>query len=501
MAEAVVEVLIGKLGAVLAKEAATYGASLLCKEASALKGLYGELRRAEGELEMMKAYLHDTEKFKDTSEATGIFVKKTRDLAFRIEDVIDEFMYKLEANKHGGFTSKVKKKIKHVKIWRRLALELRDINVELEDTAKRRGRYIGGSDHHERSTNQTSCFVREEDLVGIEDNVDKLTRWLVGDLEETNHKIATVWGMGGAGKTTLVDYVYKIVKMDFDIAAWITVSRSYNVEDLLKKIAREFGISVDARNMEMRNLVEIIQNHLEGKRYMLVMDDVWENDLWINIMDVFPKHCVSRFILTSRKYEVASSVNSGCIIKIEPLGENHSWELFCNVAFRNNDDKRCPSELVDLAAKFLQKCEGLPIAIACIVRLLSCKPLAYFSWKNVYEQLELQSVKNVIPGVDIILKVSLQDLSPELKNCFLHCAIFPEDYQMKRRRLIMHWAAAGFIKEKDNKTLEEVAEGYLNELVNRSLLQVVKKNEFGRVKRCRMHDVVRHLALDKAVGV
>ncbi|CAO2145876.1 unnamed protein product [Urochloa humidicola] len=279
MAEAVVAVLIGKLGAVLAKESATYGASLLCKEVSALKALYGKLRRAEGELEMMKAYLHDSEKFKDTSEATGIFVKKTRDLAFRIEDVIDEFMYKLEANKHGGFTSKVKKKIKHVKIWHCLAIELRDINVELEDTAKRRGRYIGISDHHERSTNQTSCFVREEDLVDIEDNVDKLTRWLVGDLEETNHKIATVWGMGGAGKTTLVDYVYKIVKVDFDIAAWVTVSRSYNVEDLIKKIAREFGISVDARNMEMRNLVEIIQNHLEGKSYILVMDDVWEKDL------------------------------------------------------------------------------------------------------------------------------------------------------------------------------------------------------------------------------
>ena len=76
--------------------------------------------------------------------------------------------------------------------------------------------------------------------------------------------------------------------------------------------------------------------------------------------------------------------------------------------------------------------------------------------------------------------------------------MFPEDYQIKRRRLIRHWITAGFIKEKENKTLEQVAEGYLNELVNRSLLQVVKTNEFGRVKCCRMHDVVRSIALDKA---
>ncbi|KAJ1274926.1 hypothetical protein BS78_05G096900 [Paspalum vaginatum] len=505
MAEAVVGVLISKLGAVLAKEAATYGASLLYKEASALKGLYGEIRKAEGELEMMKAYLHDSEKFKDTNETTSIFVKKIRDLAFRIEDVVDEFMYELEASKHGGFASKMKKKIKHVKIWRRLALELRDINAEVENTAKRRDhyaipgmvRYSEGSNHHKRYTNQL-CFARDEDLVGIKVNAEKLTQWLIGNLEERNHKIATVWGMGGSGKTTLVDYVYKIVKGKFDISAWVTVSKTYNVMDLLKTIAREFGTSVDDRNMEMRNLVEVIHNHLEGKSYILILDDVWEQELWINIIDVFPTNCVGRFILTSRKYEVASLATSGCIIEMEPLSENHSRELFCNVAFRNNDNKRCPAELYDLAEKFLQKCEGLPIAIACIGRLLSCKTPSYFAWKSVYEELESQSAKNVIPGADIIIKVSLEDLPYELRNCFLHCAIYPEDYKMKRRSIIKHWVAAGFIKEKEQKTLEEVAESYLNEIVNRSLLQVVKKNEFGRLKCCRMHDVVRRIALNKA---
>ena len=115
-----------------------------------------------------------------------------------------------------------------------------------------------------------------------------------------------------------------------------------------------------------------------------------------------------------------------------------------------------------------------------------------------YMELQLQSTKNVIPGVDMILKVSLEDLPYELKNCFLHCAMFPEDYEIHRWRLIRHWITSGFIKEKENKTLEEVAEGYLNELVNRSLLQVTQKNEFGRVKCFRMHDIVRHLAIEKS---
>ncbi|KAF8730960.1 hypothetical protein HU200_016835 [Digitaria exilis] len=267
MAEAVVGVLICKLSVALENGAAAYGASLLCKEAFALKGLFREIRKAEGELHVMKDYLHDAEKLKDTNITTGIFVKKIRDLAFRIEDVIDEFMYKQEDEKHGSFLTKIKKRVNHVKIWRSLALELCEINAELEDAARKRGvydmqgaeRYDGGSSHHARSS---LCLARDEDLVAIEDNADKLKRWLVGDLEE-RYKIITVWGMGGVGKTTLVEHVYKIVKEDFDIAAWVTVSKSFQVEDLLKKIAREFGVSVGDKNMEMRSLVEAIRNHLK----------------------------------------------------------------------------------------------------------------------------------------------------------------------------------------------------------------------------------------------
>jgi len=446
MAEAVVGVLISKLSTVLANEVVA-GASLFWKEASALKGLFGEICKAKVELESMKAYLRDSEKFKDTDETTAIFINKIRELFFLIEDVVDEFMYKLEDNKHGGFAAKTKKRIKNVKVWRRLALELHDINAEIEDSTRRRDRYIiqgmqrysGSGDHHATSNYQTLCSAREEDIVGIKDHAAKLKQWLVGDMEETNRKITTIWGMGGVGKTTLADHVYKIVKIEFDAAAWVIVSKSYEVEDLLKKIAIEFGISIDSSIMDMRRVVDVIRIHLEGKRFLMVLDDVWEQDVWINnIMPVFPTNCTSRFVLTSRLSEVASLATSNCAIKLEPQ-EIDSYMLFCKLAFCNNDEKGCPSELWDLAEKFLKRCEGLPIAIACIGRLLSCKPPTHSQWENVYQKLELQSTNNVIPGVDTVLKVSLEDLPYELKNCFLHCAMFPEDYNLNRRRLIRHW--------------------------------------------------------------
>lgn len=112
---------------------------LLGKEVSALKGLFGEIRKAEAELEIMRAYLRDSEKFKDANETTSIFVRRVRDVAFRIEDVVDEFTYTLEDCKHGGLATRIKKRIKHAMNWRRLALKLRNVNAELEDAVKKEG--------------------------------------------------------------------------------------------------------------------------------------------------------------------------------------------------------------------------------------------------------------------------------------------------------------------------------------------------------------------------
>ncbi|XP_034569198.1 disease resistance protein RPM1 isoform X2 [Setaria viridis] len=501
MAEAVVGLLIGKLGAALVKEAASSGASLLCHEASALRGLFGEIHDAKEELESMQVYLKAAERFKDTDETTGLFVDRIRGFAFEIEDVVDEFTYKLE-DKHGGFVSKMKKRIKYASTWRRLAHKLKDIKGRLQGAKQRNQDYAmkqldrnaGGIAFH---ANQALNFTRDEDLVGITEHKKQLVQWLAGDLEQ-RCKIFAVWGMPGVGKTTLVAHVYKTIKMDFDAAAWVTVSQSYDVQELLKKIAGEFGITADAANMEKERLAEIIYQYLQGKRYILVLDDIWTADVWSEIRTVFPSNCIGRFVITSRKHEVSLLGTSNSAIHLEPLDKDNSWELFCKSAFWNDGDRKCPLHLKVLALKFVEKCEGLPIAIACIGSQLSAKGQTSAEWEKAYDELELQLVKNVMPRVETIIKLSLEDLPCDLKNCFLHCALFPEDYPIKRRAVMRHWISSGFVKKKGIQTLEEVAEEYLTELVNRSLLQVVKRNHTGRFKCCQMHDVIRLVALRKA---
>ncbi|XP_044346624.1 disease resistance protein RPM1-like [Triticum aestivum] len=507
MAEAVVGKLVVMLGAALAKEAVILGRALLGKEATALRGLFSNIRRSKAELESMQAYLQEAERFKDTDQTTAIFVGEIRGLAFRIEDVVDEFIYKLEDCKHGGFAGKMRKRLKHIKAWRCLAAKLQEIEAQLQDANRRKRDYAvtGRSATAARSTNQVQAlhFTRDEDLVGIEEHKERLIRWLTGSgdgPEQSSSKVTMVWGMPGVGKTTLVDHVYNTMKEDFDVAAWVTVSESYRIEDLLKKIASQFSITVDIANIEVRGLAKSIHNYLQGKRYILVLDDVWDERLWSEIRDIFPtSNCIGRVVMTSRKQTVLATRESAYAIHLEPLQAHHSWVLFCKRAFWNDDDKKCPLELQELAWKFIAKCQGFPIAIACIGRLLSCKPQNSAEWEDVYMCLDSQFAKEVIPDAHLILKVSLEDLPCDLKNCFLHCALSPEDYVLKRRKTMRQWITAGFITEKDeSKTLEEVAEGYLVELVNRSLLQVVLRNYAGRLKHCRMHDVIRLLALDKA---
>ncbi|KAF7047012.1 hypothetical protein CFC21_055991 [Triticum aestivum] len=507
MAEAVVGQVVVKLGAALAKDALTFGAKLLWKEASALRDLFGKIRDSKAELESMQAYLQEAERFKDTDRTTAIFVGQIRGLAFQIEDVVDEFTYKLEEEKHGGYAAKMKKRLKHIRTWRRLAAKLQDIQAKLQDAKRRKKDYsIDRFVSAARSTNQALHFTRDEDLVGIEENRERLIRWLTGGgggadgLEQRTSKVTTVCGMPGVGKTTLVAHVYNTVKVDFDAAAWVTVSQNYRLEDLLKKIATEFGVAVDIANIEMRGLAESIHNYLQGKKYILVLDDVWTARVWTEIRNVFPtSDRTGRFVITSRKQEVSLLATRESAIQLEPLQERHSWLLFCQGAFWNDDDKECPLELHKLAVKFIAKCQGLPIALACIGRLLSSKLPNFAEWENVYRGLDSQLVKDMLPDVDMILKVSLDDLPYDLKNCFLYCALFPEDYVLKRKTIMRQWIAAGFIREKEgNRTLEEVAEGYLVELVNRSLLQVMESNHAGSLKSYRMHDVIRLLALNKA---
>ncbi|KAJ4849248.1 hypothetical protein Tsubulata_037651 [Turnera subulata] len=315
--------------------------------------------------------------------------------------------------------------------------------------------------------------------------------------------------MGGSGKTTLIAKAYnsEIVKRHFECNAWITVSQTYSIEDSFKSFIRQFyraakeAIPPEVTTMSYQELVETLVNYLERKRYVVVLDDVWDTELWNSIKVALPNSQYGcRVIITTRMEDVAAkSFEVGSNIHhINAMEEDEAWTLFCMKAFPWNA-RRCPQELEELAKDVVEKCKGLPLAVVSLGGLFFTKRSDQLEWKTTISSLNWElSNNNMLQRLKSILLLSYNDLPYKLKHCFLYCCLFPEDYEIERERLARLWMAEGFIENARGLTREEIAGRYLVELIRRSLLQVIEIDIYGLPKKCKMHDMLRELALSKS---
>ncbi|XP_075650668.1 disease resistance protein RPM1-like [Castanea sativa] len=186
------------------------------------------------------------------------------------------------------------------------------------------------------------------------------------------------------------------------------------------------------------------------------------------------------------------------IHNIELLLMEEAWELFCKKAFSSSPNGSCPPQLKSFAQELVGKCNGLPLAIAALGSLMYSKNTS--QWNEIYSSLNWSLSNNPeLEGVKTILLLSFNDLPYQLKHCFLYCSLFPKDNKIRRKRLIKLWMAEGFVEKVEGSTLEEIVDSYLLKLTFRNLLQVIDRNEFGRPRRCKMHDLLRELALSISV--
>lgn len=155
-----------------------------------------------------------------------------------------------------------------------------------------------------------------------------------------------------------------------------------------------------------------------------------------------------------------------------------------------------PPELKHVADQIVERCQGLPLALVSMGSLMSSRPKTEHTWNQVLKQ--FRSELSRTDDVQAILKLSYNDLTGNLRNCFLYCSLFPEDYTISRESLVRQWVAEGFAVAAEKNTPEDVAELNLVELITRNMLQVVDYDELGRVSTCKMHDIVRDLALSTA---
>ncbi|CAN6361417.1 unnamed protein product [Urochloa humidicola] len=259
---------------------------------------------------------------------------------------------------------------------------------------------------------------------------------------------------------------------------------------------KELGSCIDPSDDE-RQLIDKLRSFLQDKRYFIVVDDIWSLPAWELVMSALPENNLnSRIITTTRIDSVAQSCCSsltGYVHNIKPLSVQQSHELFFK---RLGDSSARPLQLEEMSHRILKKCHGLPLAIITIASLLAGKS-DKDQWEHVCNSMGSAFSHR---GMRDILLLSYYDLPRHLKTCLLYLSMYPEDYMIDREELIWRWIAEGFVTEVwGRQTVDQVAESYLNELVNRSLIQPIRIQYDGRVEFCRVHDVVLELIVSLSV--
>lgn len=516
MAEALFFLLIEQIGSALAEEAINHTGFLFVRERTVLTQVRSRMNQIKSEFEVVQAFLSHIGTRKESDPLLEAWVKQVREVAFAVEDTMDLYIYLLaerHRRKSRGFPKKIFRRPSISRGWDSIADELEEILNRLHHLRDMKERYgikttaKGDTQSAAIETLQnladSSHFIDDEEIVGIKESKRLLVQWLLD--REPRRTVIAVWGMVGLGKTTLVSKVYrrKIIKAHFDCHAWVTVSQAYRVEGLLRRIVGEFFkekegvIPQHIDTLGRRDLIQILHDYLGEKKYLIVLDDVCGTDVWNELRDSFLDNGQgSRIILTTRYHSVALLATRNRVMELEHLNEEEAWSLFCRKAFWKDNERECPSAVESQARELVNKCQGLPLAIVSIGNYLSLRQKKEIEWKKVLD--DINWVLNNNPELGLmksILALSLHDLPDYLKNCFLYCGIFPENYPIKRKRLIRLWVAEGFIKKRGKRSMEEVAEDNLNELVHRCMLQVTERNDFGRVRACRMNGIMRELAL------
>ncbi|VAH55004.1 unnamed protein product [Triticum turgidum subsp. durum] len=441
--------------------------TLMGEQFAKMKNLRKEVKFIRDELGSMKDALERLADVDELDPQTKSWRNKLRELSYDIEDIIDDFIQNIgEKDKKSGFFRKMIRRLKTSRARHRIAGQIEEIKKLAHETSDRHRRYDLDKIIPQSSNvvaidpRVKTLYEKAANLVGMEGPKNELVDWLID--EEKQLKVISVVGFGGLGKTTLAN-----------------------------------ELPIDACDL---HLIDKLRECLQTKRYLIIIDDLWDVSAWEFIKCAFPENdLASRVIVTTRSLEVATaccSPHHEYILQMKPLSNEDSRKLFFGRIFDSEDV--CPNHLRDISVEILKKCGGLPLAIISIAGLLASEGPKEEEWEHVRNSLgSMSGTKLTLNGMRQILNLSYKDLPSHLKTCLLYLAMYPEDYTIKRCDLERQWMAEGFISKENGQDVEKNARNYFNELINRSLVQPVKFDRGGAVTECKVHDMMLDLILLK----
>ncbi|CAA6661051.1 unnamed protein product [Spirodela intermedia] len=241
-----------------------------------------------------------------------------------------------------------------------------------------------------------------------------------------------------------------------------------------------------------------VEELVSDKRILLVLDDVWDGGIWEDNLEYLLQGSAmnSRLLITTRKEEVSRRMGSFETYKKKRLSPDEGWRIL-RTALEDSITQERLQNFRMVGMEIVDKCGGLPLAVKVVRGVLKSKGSPRIEdWKTVRDNPswkqprdERESLQELIPA----LYLSYADLPPNLKQCFIYCSLFPEDFKFHKPNLAQMWVAEGFVRPAGSRAKEDVALEYFTQLMNRSLLQELPGyfEDWGAT----MHDAVRDLAV------
>ncbi|KAL8486280.1 hypothetical protein ACS0TY_023114 [Phlomoides rotata] len=506
MADALLSVAAERIFALI-EEQAVYHVNLV-------RGAEEEVRKLGQELNTIKYVLEDAEIRRFQEKSINTWLWKLRQTCYEIEDILDEWKYALLKlyNDDDDDAAPPKQKVcsfipsssclcfKKVVARHEIAKKILNVKAQLDEIleeAKKYGFKISEPTAYplpEFGRDQSTSFINTEEVQGRGRDVDTLVDKLMGNggsQEESGIQVLSIVGVGGLGKTTLAQLIYNHsrLKGSFDPTIWICVSNPFDQAAIAKGILESIQKGSSQGAEQLDELLKRVRERIKGKKFLLVLDDVWTEDPrdW-----KFLRNCLgcggagSKILVTTRSERVAETMGKSEIFRPEMLSDDDCWLVLCHTACLEWNEVET---FVDIGKKIAKKCSGLPLAATTLGGIL-CFKKSLREWENVLND-EIWEMKKAEDEIFRPLLLSYKELSPMQKQCFSYCAAFPKDYEIEVERLIGNWMALGYLGS-NSDDMELKGKECFDVLAMRSLFQDFKKDydDLNTIKSCKMHDIV-----------
>ncbi|CAO2145230.1 unnamed protein product [Urochloa humidicola] len=334
-------------------------ADMAKEEVSMLLGVSSEITKLEDNMENIKAFLGDAERRRITDHGVQRWVSKLKNAMYDATDILD--LCQLEADKRrgskGGGSSKEKVPgcfhpllfcLRNPVFAHKIGSCIKELNQRLDEIYKGAAKFTFlanlNSYHDPRlltdagnySSHKTIAEFDETAIVG--ENIDRDTKELAQLLiaNNGNHdlEVVSIMGMGGMGKTTLAQKIFKeaTIQEHFKIRIWLSITQHFDKVELLRSAIKHAG-GQHGEERDMTLLVRTLSNALSASRFLLVMDDVWSDDAWSHVLSVPIRNASkeqpgSRVIVTTRKEDLALKMGASLHQhRVRPLEEEDAWSL------------------------------------------------------------------------------------------------------------------------------------------------------------------------------